>query len=233
LAAKLIDFLSKNPTFEVEATGVTAANGTIIRSAALAAQSSVMDAEQALKNAGIARQPVWNTLVADVRGVIKNLASCLTKSDTRWLAFGLQMPATKTTPAKPTGLVAQLDTATGGIILTCEPPPLAERFRWRGRAAGSGMPFELMARSTEPTARTKPVAAGTTLELMVQAVNGGAQSVPSDSILFTVPPAATPATTTQPAAKATAELEATALAMPNGNGNGNGNGRTHRTTRVA
>jgi hypothetical protein len=57
--------------------------------------------------------------------------------------------------------------------------------------------------------------------------------VPSDSILFTVPPAATPATTTHPAAKATAELEAVALAMPNGNGNGNGNGRTHRTTRVA
>src|SRR4051812_21520507 len=121
-----------------------------------------------------------------MRGLIKNLASCLTKSDPRWLAFGLQMPATKTTPAKPTGLTAQLDTVTGGLVLTCDAQPLAERFRWRARVAGSGLSFELIARSTAPTARTKPMLAGTTLELIVQAVNGGAQSVPSDSILFTV-----------------------------------------------
>ena len=54
--------------------------------------------------------------------------------------------------------------------------------------------------------------AGSALELMVQAVNGGSQSVPSDSILFTVPVAEA------------AQVEAAPLvtALPNGNGNGNG-----------
>ena len=54
---------------------------------------------------------------------------------------------------------------------------------------------------------------GTTLELMVQAVNGQSQSVPSESILFTVPPAETPAAKTQ--------------AEPVVSFNGNGNGSEH------
>jgi len=93
---------------------------------------------------------------------------------------------------------------------------LSRTICWRGRAAGSGLPFHLIARSTQPTALTKPVEAGSTLQLMVQAVNGGSQSVPSDSIIFTVPSAAKPAAAIlAPAADA---IPATA----NGNGNGSG-----------
>jgi hypothetical protein len=218
LARSLIAFLTAHPDFEVAITKVTAADGTTVRDAALNAQGAVSDAEQALKDAAIARQPTREQLVADMRGLIRNLASALAKDDPRWLAFGLQMPASKTTPGKPAGLQAQMDVASGGILLTCDALPLAQRFRWRGRVAGSGLPFELIARSTLPLAKTAPMPAGTTLEIMVQAVNGGSQSVPSDSIIFTVPTAAAPA---EPAATRPAEI----TAPVNGNGsNGHANG---------
>ena len=86
--------------------------------------------------------------------------------------------------------------------------------------AGSGLPFELLARSTQPLGLTKPVEPGTTLEFMVQAVNGSAQSVPSDSILFTVPSdVARTASITVP--------EAAPLAVAEAGSNGNGNGKTN------
>jgi hypothetical protein len=58
---------------------------------------------------------------------------------------------------------------------------------------------------------------GVTLELIVQAVNGSAQSVASDPILVTMPGVEAKA---QPAAEA--ELAPLAAISPNGNGNGNG-----------
>ncbi len=215
LAGAVISFLTKNHSFEVEATGVTAANGQSLLDVAITAQSDVADKDQAQKDADQVRGPLRDTLVADMRAVIKNLSGLLAKDDPRWVAFGLNMPASKTTPDKPTGLSVMLDEATGSLIMTCEPPALAQRFRWRGREAG--MPFQLLARSVGPLGRTKPIAPGTTLELMVQAVNGGSQSVPSDSVFFTVPPAAG-------AANKAAATAAEPVVNLNGNGVANGNG---------
>lgn len=131
------------------------------------------------------------------------------------------MPATKTTPTKPSGLAAQLDTTTGARILTCNPRPYGERFRWRGREAGTGLPFQLIARCTQPTGRTKPIVPETTLEIMVQGVNGRAQSVPNNSIFFTVPPVT--------AAEIRDAVETPAATAPNGNGTGKTNSNGSRT----
>ena len=219
LAASIITYLAANPTFEVPATGVTVDSGTDIRAYALATQQTVLTAERALKDAGTTRDPLQAALEKLMRALIKNLAGLLAKDDPRWIAFGLEMPATPTTPQKPTGLQAQYDEMSGGIIMTCDAQPLAQRFRWRGRTTGSGLPFQLIASSTEPTGRTKPVEPGSALELMVQAVNGGSQSVPSDSIIFPVP-STTPA---KPAPTAPAAADTSSNAS-NGNGTTNGSG---------
>lgn len=223
LAASLITFLTANPTFEVPATGVTAAHGTEIRDAAVAAQLTVTNTDVALKTAGDTRAPARAKLVEDMRTLIKNLGAMLDKDDPRWLAFGLEMPATNTTPAKPSGLAAQFDVVSGGLILTCDPEPLARRFRFRMREAGSGLPYQLAASSTHPTALTDPVQPGVTLEIIVQAVNGRAQSVPSDSILFTVPVSASPSVET------VIPEVAIGAAQPNGNGSSKANVSGSRT----
>jgi hypothetical protein len=210
LAGAVISFLTKNHSYEVESVGVTAANGQALLDVALAARNDVADREQAVKDAAAMRDPLRKTLVADMRLVIKNLG-LIAKDDPRWNTFGLNMPAARTTPGKPTGLTATYNPVTGGFDLSCDDLPLAERFRWRGREAG--MPYQLMARSTSPYAKTKRVAPGTTLEFIVQGVNGGSQGVASDSIFATVPLAETPVAKTQ--------------AEPVVSFNGNGNGAEH------
>jgi hypothetical protein len=82
------------------------------------------------------------------------------------------------------------------------------------------MPFQLLARSTAPMAGTKPIEPGTTLEIIVQGVNGGSQGVASDPIFFTVP-LATPAPT------ARTQSEPAVAASTNGTGNGHSNGAEH------
>ena len=183
----VVEFLVANPSFEVPKSGVTAENGADIYNHAVDTEGAVMDTFQALRDSDTARKAAESTLVNYMRLLMKNLDGALKKDDPRWLAFGLNIPGSKVTPAKPTGLTAQMDVNSGGIILTCDAQPLAERWRFRGRVAGSQLPFQLLARSTQPTARTKSIQAGTTMEFTAQAVNGGSQSVPSDSVFFTTP----------------------------------------------
>ncbi len=228
VARAIVAFLTLNPTFEMPAIGLTASNGDYLRGAVQDAQQTVSDKKQALKNSDtLIRQPAREALLTDARAVIKNLGGKLKANNSLWLAFGLQMPATNTTPGKPTGLTAQPDLMTGAIILTCNPLPYGERFRWRGREAGSGLPYQLIARSADPTCRTKPFLAGMTLEIMVQAVNGNSQSVPSDSILYTVPVSATTSPT------AALNLAPLAAIQPNGNGKQHPNGRENGSRAIA
>lgn len=222
VARSMVDFLEENPDYEVAKTGVTFADGDAIYNQASDSQGTVATAEQALKDANDVRTPARAGLLQAMRRLTKNLEGFLPANDSRWLAFGLNMPATPTTPAQPTGLTAQLDVVSGGIILTCDPQS-AERYRFRGREAGSDMRFQLLARSTQPTALTKPIAGGITMELIVQAVNGGSQSVPSDSIFFTVP--LTQSTMTDETVAKPAAMVAKGAAQkssPNENKNGNG-----------
>ncbi|HEY1769601.1 MAG TPA: hypothetical protein VGG02_05040 [Chthoniobacterales bacterium] len=199
----VVNFFAANPSYEVEKSGVTGANAADIYNYAVLTHSGVIDSIQTLEAAESTRVSAKATLLQNMRALIKNLAAKLSPRDTRWLSFGLNKPATQSTPAKPTGVAVGSDSASGDLIFSCDDDPSTERWRWRGRIANSGGNFQLLASTTAPTARIKPMAPGTTWELMVQAVKGGSQSVPSDSIFFTIPlpNAAETAVKTLPAAK--------------------------------
>ncbi|HEY1769336.1 MAG TPA: hypothetical protein VGG02_03675 [Chthoniobacterales bacterium] len=224
VAKSIVGFLEDNPSYEVDKTGVTYANGNDIYTLALEMQGDVLDVEQSLKDAKTARATARAALLQAMHKLVKNLDGGLDPDDPRWLAFGLNMPATPTTPAKPTGLTAQMDVETGGVILTCD-DDAADRYRFRGREAGSALPFQLMARATDPTGRTQPIAPGTAMEFMVQAVKGTSQSVPSDSLFYTVPTlAAARLGMPAPSVKTEAmKLTSTAPKAAKSNGNGHGN----------
>ena len=87
---------------------VTAAKATELTGAATNAQQGVITAEEALKDAGDARVVARTTVLGFMGSLIANLNKKLPKDDPRWLAFGLRMPSTQTTPAAPTGLRATL-----------------------------------------------------------------------------------------------------------------------------
>ena len=158
-----------------------------------------------------------------MRALIKNLEGKLAKDDPRWLAFGLNMPATSSTPGKPVSLAAHTDD-TGAIVVQCDAVALATRYRWRMLLVGVQTEYQLAASTTEPLAAIADVAAGQTVQIIVQAVNGGRQGVASEPIVFTLPPARSAGFANR---TATEEVPASGE-KSNGAGNGNGHSRHAR-----
>ncbi|HEY1584001.1 MAG TPA: hypothetical protein VGF73_12975 [Chthoniobacterales bacterium] len=233
LAGDIVTFLTANPSYENSSSNVTAAYGTAVIGTVTAAQEAVATAEQARDGFDTARKNARAAIITGMRGLVKNLETKLPASDPRWLAFGLQKPGTRVTPAKPTGLTVIL-TGSQTAQATCDPTPLATRYRFRMRQVGPGYTYELKASATAPLANIE-VPPGTMLEIIVQAVNDNLQSVPSDPYFLTVPIADTPLEKATPAEAATAdELAPLAAIQPNGNGKAktNGNGKGHASRAI-
>ena len=231
LGNALETYLTDNPERERPDDDVTAAKAGEMTGAAITAQQGVTTAEQALKAAGDVREPAKADLLKLISSVIANLDKKLAKDDPRWLAFGLQLPSMQTTPAAPTGLRATIMGTQ--VLLENDAMPLATRYRYRGKIVGLDTQYKLLASRVDPMAVLEGVAAGITLEIIAQAVNGGSQSVASDPILVTMPTAAEAEEAKPAAAASDAELLAPLSAIaPNGNGNGNGNG-SHAVNRLS
>ena len=226
LAVSLVGFFTAHLTWQVASMLVTAGQGTALREAALAAQQGVLEASVVLSERSTQRAVADGNLVEAMRALIKILEATIKGNDPRWLAFGLNMPATNTTPGKPQGLTATVD-ETGAIPVQCDAVPLAARYRWRMLLVGVEARYQLAASSTDPMATIKDVLPGQTVQLIVQAVNGSLQGVASDPVVLTVPLAR--AHSAEP--KAAAPLERT-LVLTGSNGHGNGNGHASHS-RVA
>jgi hypothetical protein len=220
LVLSLVKFFTANPSYEVPAMQQTAAEGTALRTAALAAQTALGDAEVALSSIGEAWTKAHEALLSEMRALIKNLEGKLAKDDPRWLAFGLNMPATKSTPGQPVHVTVQTDEA-GAIVVQCEAVPLATRYRWRMLLVGVETDYKLAASTSAPVGVIAGVLPGQSVEIVVQAVNGSKQGVASAPVVYTVPAAKAVAAPTK---RAKAEEAVAEGEYSNGHGNGNGHG---------
>lgn len=220
LVLSLVKFFTKNPGFEVPTMDQTAAFGTTLQSNALAKQKAVTAAEVAMGTAGDAWTTADETLTGVMRELMKNLEGKLKKNDPRWEEFGLNRPGARSTPGQPVNVTVQTD-ETGALVAQCEAVALAKRYRWRMLLVGAQEKYELAASTTEPVAVIGGVAAGQTVRIVVQAVNGSLQGVASEPVTFTLPGARTAGFRNLVKTEETASV----AAGENANGNGNGNGR--------
>ena len=217
LGLSLVTYFTNHPTAERPDDDVTAAKATELTGVATTAQTAVATTEQALKDADEARQPARTDLQKQMSTLVSNLNAKLASNDPRWLAFGLRMPSTPTTPAKPQNVTATL-AESGAILVQCDPAALATRYRGRMLIVGVETKYRLVFSGTEPMGSITDVQPGITVQIVMQAVNESSQSVPSDPVLFTMPVAEQEA---KPAALLP-EVAPLAAIAPNGNGNGNG-----------
>jgi hypothetical protein len=216
LVQSLAVFFTESPSYEVPDKDVTAAKATALYDAVQAAQSPLQTANVALKTAAGVLRTAQAALVSNMRFLIKILSGTLSRTDPRWQGFGLNIPGDNTTPDAPTGLRA---TVMGSdILLECDPTALATRYRFRRKIIGVDDDYQLVASSVTPMAMLQDVIGGFTMEIIVQAVNGGSQSRASDPIVVTIPAAAV----SEPQARPAEPLAELAAIAPNGNGNGNG-----------
>ena len=220
LAGRLVAFFTTNPSYEVPTMLVTAAQGTALQSAALAAQLAVTNAARALTTLGQAWTDAFKVLADEMWSLIKILQASLNDDDPRWLAFGLPMPATPATPGQPVKVTAQQD-MQGNILVQCDAVPLATRYRCRMLIVGVETDYRLVASGTEPMLSIGGVLPGQMVQLIVQAVNNSLQGVASAPIQFTVPAGSARAAEVKPAA---APERPAVKSQANGHGNGHSNG---------
>ncbi|MGI9115652.1 MAG: hypothetical protein DLM52_09320 [Chthoniobacterales bacterium] len=200
--------------------GLTAAAGAALVTATQNAQNALSSAEATQKQVGNAWTTAYETLIATMTDLLKNLEAKLNNDDTRWLAFGLQIPATITTPAQPVNVTAHIG-PYNAIMVQCDLVPNAWRYRFRMMILGVQTDYALVASSTEPMASiVNKVLPGQTVQIIVQAVSGNMQGVPSDPIVFTVPVPPLKAAATADTLAQTAEHLAPAPAK-DGHANGN------------
>ncbi|MEO7724211.1 MAG: hypothetical protein ABIU29_05915 [Chthoniobacterales bacterium] len=231
LGVSLKAYYTANPTFEVPTLDVTADKADELTTAAVTAQNAVNTAEAALTAAGQTRETARTNVLGAMSSLIANLNKKLPKNDPRWHDFGLRMPSTRTTPPAPTGLRA---TVMGSqILLECDATGYATRYRFRRKIVGVDAKYKLVASSRTPMAMLEGVAAGLTMEIIAQAVNGNSQGVACNPILVTTPEAMAAKAAPAPAPATDEELAPLAAIGTNGNGcaNGNGNG-SHLASRV-
>ena len=164
----------------------------------------------------------FSALSDEMWSLIKILQATLNDDDARWLAFGLPMPATPSTPGQPVDVAAHTD-GTGAIIVQCAAVALATRYRCRMLIVGVETDYRLAASGTEPLLSIAGVLPGQTVQLIVQAVNGSLQGVASVPIQFTVPLASAKG---EEAKSAAATERAAVKVHTNGNGHGHSNGRS-------
>ncbi|MEO6872861.1 MAG: hypothetical protein ABI233_11660 [Chthoniobacterales bacterium] len=219
LTLRIATFLAAHPTYENSKSKVTAVQGHAVRMAAVTGRNNLATALIDLRGKATANETAFQALYDLEFSLLKTLEGTLAGDDPRWLAFGLKMPATKTTPGQPQNVRAMLG-ERGEVLVQCDPTPLAKRFRCRILIVGVQMTYQLAWSGKEPMGAIKSVQPGVTLQIIMQAVNGGNQGVASDPILFTVP---LPGMTLAKALPAPPVAEHKPL-MPSGNGNGNGIG---------
>lgn len=103
LALRVTAFFAAKPSFEAASLGVTAAIATVLRTATVTSQQAVAAAATDLKQKAATRETAFNTLISKMRLLIGVLGELLNADDPRWLAFGLQIPASLVTPGQPQG----------------------------------------------------------------------------------------------------------------------------------
>ena len=186
LCARVAAFFTAHSTYEVDSLEVTAAHANALETEAQTTRQAWTNATQALTTIGDTWDAAFTKLTDDLWSLIKVLQATLDGNDPRWLAFGLQMPDTITTPGQPVQVTAHTD-ETGTIIVQCEEVARATRYRWRTLLVGLQTNYVLAASGKEPLAALTGFAPGQTVEIVAQAVNGALQGVASVPIQFTMP----------------------------------------------
>lgn len=184
LCASLKIYFTANPTREVAAMGVTAA----LAEAKFQAVSDGRDAVEHKTQEQAAKKEARDAAVAGlrkrVRGLIDELTTLLSDTDTRWHAFGLNRPADPDTPEIVESVSLSMG-AAGVIVASWPAAPRATRYR----------PFVQIVGVDEEAAARDPVhdttvnltgfTTGQTVKVYIIAANdaGEAMAGPTEQIL--------------------------------------------------
>lgn len=170
-------YFSQHPEHESQDMQATAAIVLATRETLSGARAAVTHAEVTLRQAVVARDKALVQLRRRMRGLIRELNVVMEPDDARWKVFGLNVPASGSSPEPVTEVKAEA-LGHGKVLLTWPAAPHATRYRVQMREMGH-VEFTFIATVREPEWQLKREGQGGFIEVRVIAANKRAESGPS------------------------------------------------------
>jgi hypothetical protein len=106
--------------------------------------------------------------------------------DSRWLAFGFNMPGAEETPDTPENVTAR-SLVAGEVAVQCIAAPRADHYRVYTRVVGgASQDFVAVGSPTDPNLTLTGLTSGVQMEVCMSAVNNGGESAKSQAVTVTV-----------------------------------------------
>lgn len=173
------EVLILHPGEEVASKGITAANFAEFFDRLNAARAELRERIARANDAKDARDALVKALNKRLRDLIKELKMRLDPMDTRWGAFGLNMPGAKLRPETPTQVTVEV-IGLNAVAIKWPPVPRAEYYRVWAWVDGENADPIPVGTPRDPDFTFENVHAD---RLAVSAVNSGGESARSEVVL--------------------------------------------------
>jgi hypothetical protein len=167
-------YLTGHPNLENEKLNVTAPAADTLFKKMETAQNAINEQETEVGNLLKARDAKVRKLRKRLRGLADELDQLIEPLDSRWLAFGLNLPGAEERPDAPENVKVSVIGNTNAA-LTWEPPARAEHYRvWR-KIVGVDEQAVAVGSPSDPNFTLEALPADALVELAVSAVNNGGE----------------------------------------------------------
>ncbi len=168
-------YFTAHPEQEDESRNITAARCQELYDQLVAANANVNLQNDALEALTGARDQAAETMRNRIRNLIGELSTTLSPLDSRWLAFGFNMPGAQETPDNVEGLIATL-VGAGKVFLKWNASARAEYYRVYMKVHGTTDEYVLLDSRAELDFTIENLTVNTTVDFVVTAVNNGGES---------------------------------------------------------
>ena len=175
LLGALKAYFTTHPAHETAGLNVTAANADTLLIALAAARQAYTEAVADCRTKMLARDQAFAVLRKRMRGLVTELETVLDENDSRWLAFGLNIPGAPATPDMPTGLLATLIGPTA-VALKWDSATRAAYYRVFKKVVGVDLDYIAVGSPADLDFTLENLPTNATVEIQISAVNDGGES---------------------------------------------------------
>ncbi|MDB6027618.1 MAG: hypothetical protein JWM68_3841 [Verrucomicrobiales bacterium] len=186
LMGALKTYFAANPTHEVPALNVTAAAAEALKTALLNARAAYTAAVADCYAKRVTRDAAFTELRKRMRGLVDELGTVLSDTDSRWLAFGLNIPGAEATPDGVDHVTVMLIGPTTAA-LKWPAPARAQFYHVFRRIVGVDAEQVLVGSPADIDFNMEELPAHSSIEISVSAVNDGGEGHRSPVVTIVTP----------------------------------------------
>jgi hypothetical protein len=169
-------WFARNTNKEVEDLDLTATRAQTLATSLASAIKTVITQKAEARRLLRERDAALRQSRKRLRGLVSELKLLMEPMDARWLAFGLNLPGKKKTPAPPESVEAR-SLAPSEVEVVISPTPRAEHYRVFTRVVGQGKEeFDVAAAPSGARVTLTGLISGSELEICATALNNGGES---------------------------------------------------------